>query len=92
MKDTPWKVGIRLVTKYGGDNYSVVSTEGEWLISYGSPILFKPFDIAFPICLDERYWNYSRTTSKYRNLILGEDTKATRAKIAKGEYLLINLA
>jgi len=31
-------------------------------------------------------WNFSRTTSKYRCLFLGENTQATRDKIKSGEY------
>ena len=41
--------------------------------------------------LDEDYWNYSRTTAKYRNLFLGETTKETQSKIDSGEYILKNL-
>ncbi len=41
--------------------------------------------------LDERYWNYSRTTGKYRNQFLGETKKETQAKIDSGEYKLANL-
>lgn len=41
--------------------------------------------------LDERYWNYSRTTGKYRNQFLGEDRKETEKKIKEGEYKLVNL-
>ena len=41
--------------------------------------------------LDDKYWNYSVTTGKYRNIFLGEDQKATEAKIKSGEYKLINL-
>ena len=41
--------------------------------------------------LDSRYWDYSRTTSKYRNQFLGETTKKTQAKIDSGEYELTNL-
>jgi len=36
-------------------------------------------------------WNYSVTTSKYRNQFLGEDTKTTKKKIASGEYIITNL-
>ena len=41
--------------------------------------------------LDETYWNYSRTTSKYRSSFLGESTKETLNKIKNGEYILTNL-
>jgi hypothetical protein len=41
--------------------------------------------------LDEYYYNYSRTTSKYRNMFLGEDTKQIESKIKAKEYILTNL-
>lgn len=41
--------------------------------------------------LDEVYWDYSRTTGKYRNLFLDENIVETRKKIASGEYRLANL-
>ena len=36
------------------------------------------------VWLDSIYWNYSRTTSKYRSLFLGESTKETQKKIDDG--------
>ena len=41
--------------------------------------------------LDEKYWDYSKTTGKYRNLFLAESTKETEKKIASGEYILTDL-
>ena len=43
------------------------------------------------IYLDEKYWNFSNTTSKYRNKFLNETTKQTIAKIKSNEYKLIDL-
>jgi len=43
------------------------------------------------IKLDENYWDYSRTTSKYRGQFLGENTAETRSKIKSGEYILADL-
>jgi len=43
------------------------------------------------IMLDKTYWDYSRTTGKYRNQFLGEDIKTTRKKIKSGEYRLADL-
>lgn len=43
------------------------------------------------IYLDSRYWDYSKTTGKYRNQFLGETKAETQAKIDSGEYILINL-
>lgn len=41
--------------------------------------------------LDKTYWDYSRTTRKYRNQFLGETKKETQNKIDSGKYKLINL-
>jgi hypothetical protein len=43
------------------------------------------------IVLDKNDWNYSKTTSKYRNEFLGENTKTTKEKIKNGTYTLDNL-
>ena len=43
------------------------------------------------VTLDEYYWNYSRTTSKYRNIFLNETTEETKRKIKEGIYKLANL-
>jgi hypothetical protein len=41
--------------------------------------------------LDAIYWDYSKTTGKYRNIFLGEDKKETERKIKSGIYILTNL-
>jgi hypothetical protein len=41
--------------------------------------------------LDPVYWDYSRTTGKYRNIFLSESKKETEQKIKKGIYILIDL-
>jgi len=43
------------------------------------------------IQLDQKYWNYSNTTGKYRNIFLNETIKDTRKKIKSGEYKLVDL-
>ena len=43
------------------------------------------------VLLDSTYWNYSVTTSKYRNIFLNETTKETQKKIDQGLYILTNL-
>ena len=41
--------------------------------------------------LDERYWDYSVTTGKYRNMFLREKKAETQKKIDSGVYILTNL-
>jgi len=43
------------------------------------------------VYLDERSWDYSNTTGKYRNLFLGMDKKYTEAQIKTGKIILTNL-
>ena len=57
--------------------------------SYTSTIV--KIDKKGKVFLDDRKWDYSNTTAKYRREFLGEGVEATRAKIASGEYILTNL-
>jgi uncharacterized Zn-finger protein len=67
--------------------------------SYSSVIVkFMPsyFDkeknkLSDQVFLDQKYWNYSNTTGKYRNIFLNETIKDTRKKIKSGEYKLTDL-
>jgi len=43
------------------------------------------------VFLDSNYWDYSVTTSKYRNIFLNENKKETQKKIDNGTYVLTNL-
>lgn len=41
--------------------------------------------------LDAKYWNYSRTTSKYLSKFLNEPMKDIKRKVKEGVYQLVNL-
>ena len=43
------------------------------------------------IILDEKYWDYSRTTSKYRNDFLGMSSKEIKNGVEDGTIRLENL-
>ena len=43
------------------------------------------------VFLDSYYWNYSRTTSKYRNMFLNMTTKEIEKGIKDNEIELVNL-
>ena len=62
---------------------------GDAFQSYTTMIAFK--DWKGKVYLDKGAWDYSVTTSKYRNRFLGMDTKATKKAIASGEIELINM-
>ena len=61
-------------------------------ISYDTNIVKKTFEDGLPVIyLDQKYWNYSKTTSIYRSQFLGETTKETQSKIDSGKYILTDL-
>ena len=80
-------------------NQFIVTTDNEeYFQSYKSMIAKKVTNYFFnyteketKVYLDETYWNYSVTTSKYRNIFLNETTKETQKKIKQGVYILTNL-
>ena len=72
------------------NQFEVTTSEGRFFQSYDSLIVFIPND-GSPIQLDCNFWDYSATTSKYRNLFLGEKKEVTEKKIKDGRYLLTNL-
>ena len=41
--------------------------------------------------LDEKFWNYSKTTSKYLNEYLGMKSEQVKNAIKRGELILTNL-
>ena len=67
----------------------------EYFQSYNSMIAKKIYnDLGCDVVetfLDKKYWNYSNTTGKYRNIFLNETIKDTRAKIKNGTYILTDL-
>ena len=65
-----------------------IQITGNMFQSYDSNICFVWADEIF---LDEKYWDYSNTTGKYRNLFLDETKAETQKKIDSGEYVLCNL-
>ena len=71
-------------------NQFIINTkQGKYFQSYKSIIAF--IDNKDKVTLDEFYWDYSRTSGKYRNEFLGEYIEETRDKIKSGEYKLANL-
>lgn len=71
------------------NQFIITDADGQTFQSYNSLIVRRTLD--GKTVLDANYWDYSRTTSKYRAQFLGESTAETRAKIASGVYQLENL-
>lgn len=87
------KTKVENMTSNNGNkiaNQFILKTDkGVFFQSYDSIIAFIPNN--GQIELDKYYWDYSRTTGKYRNMFLGEDKKRTEQKIKEGKYKLTNL-
>jgi len=62
----------------------------EYFQSYRSIIVVKDHNTG-TVTLDSKYWDWSKTTSKYRNQFLGENKADTQRKIDNGTYQLANL-
>jgi len=71
------------------NQYIITDDVGETFQSYRTLIARKEYE--GKIYLDESFWNYSRTTAKYRNQFLMENTEDTKKKIKSGEYILTDL-
>lgn len=71
------------------NQFRIIADEGCYFQSYNSIIVFIP--IKGKTQLDSKYWDYSKTTSKYRNIFLNETTAETKQKIKEGTYTLTNL-
>jgi hypothetical protein len=72
------------------NQFEIYTEEGTYFQSYRSIIAFVP--LSGKIQLDETYWDYSRTTSKYLNQFLCvSGKKEIEQKIKAGEYELANL-
>lgn len=71
------------------NQFLIYANNGVYFQSYKSIIVHKHKN--GKTYLDEYYWDYSKTTSKYRNQFLCETTKQTQQKIDNGTYKLKNL-
>ena len=71
------------------NQFELYTDKGRYFQSYRSIIAFK--DNKGQVFLDDYYWDYSRTTGKYRNIFLNEGIVETRKKIKSGEYKLKEL-
>lgn len=87
------KIKVRNMQSPNGNTianqFVIYANNGKYFQSYNSIIAL--IDNNNNIVLDEYYWDYSKTTSKYRNIFLGETTEQTRHQIEIGNYKLKNL-
>ncbi len=80
---------MKTIKMLKSNQFVITDDKGRYFQSYESIIAFIP--ISGKIQLDAKYWNYSKTTGKYRNIFLNEDKKTTEQKIKEGIYILTDL-
>jgi len=72
------------------NQFIIIDDEGRhWFQSYQTIIAVKGLDGV--VWLDRNYWDYSATTSKYRNQFLNETKGETEGKIKESVYKLTTL-
>ncbi len=71
------------------NQFLIKTNKGKYFQSYNSMIAFVPYHGL--IQLDSIYWDYSRTTSKYRNRFLGLTTDQIKQRIKDKTIKLTNL-
>jgi hypothetical protein len=93
------KINVRNMQSYKGTgnevpNQFVITAETK----NGCVRVFQSYDTVIAVkdengkvTLDKNNWDYSQTTSHYRNQFLRENTAETRRKIKQGIYQLANL-
>ena len=82
------KVKVYNMTSPNGNKvanqFEIYTDKGKYFQSYKTIIALV--NNKGQVFLDKYKWNYSRTTSKYRNIFLNDDTKSVKEKITSGEY------
>jgi len=87
---------VRNITSNNGNKianqFEIMDNENNTIYfqSYKSIIVKHDMNLN-QVYLDSYFWDYSTTTSKYRNIFLGEKKKETQKKIKEGVYILTNL-
>ena len=87
---------VRNITSNNGNKianqFEIMDNENNTIYfqSYKSIIVKHDMNLN-QVYLDSYFWDYSTTTSKYRNIFLGEKKKETQKKIKEGIYILTNL-
>lgn len=71
------------------NQFGIYDGRKRYFQSYGATICL--IQVNEKTQLDSKYWDYSRTTTKYLCQFLGETKKQIVAKIKSGEYILTNL-
>jgi hypothetical protein len=73
-----------------GNQLDVKIGQSRYFFSYGRCIVWV--NMFGKVHLSSDYWDFSKTTSKYRNQFLCESTQEIQSKINSGRYVLADLS
>ena len=74
------------------NQFIIFDSEATYFQSYNTVIVKTCFEGGERVTyLDRDAWDYSTTTSKYRNQFLGCDTAEVKRRIKQGSYILADL-
>jgi len=83
-----------MISAFGNDvpNQFVITNDNHdaYFQSYTS-IIARKIEATGKVELDAKFWNYSKTTSRYLALFLGVPNIEIKKKVASGEYTLVDL-
>jgi len=83
---------IPVLNEFGNvvkNQYQFLHEGCEYFQSYETVV--AKVDHNFKIFLDEKYWDASKTTAKYRNMFLNKSTTEIKTMIHSGQIELVNL-
>ena len=72
-------------------NHFIIETNRYTFLQSYDSLVVRVHKRSGRVSLDRKKWNYSKTTSRYRNLFLNATTKEIKFRIKTGEYKLRNL-
>ena len=72
------------------NQFIITDNQGNRYFQSYQTIIAKKERSTGKVWLNSNYWDYSATTSKYRNKFLGENKKETQRKIDNGTYTLVD--
>ena len=78
------------ILTYNPNNYAITIGMWSYFISYGKNIAIENRTRG-KIIMDKIYWDYSKTTNKYRNLFLNLSDTQVKEMVKSGEIELRDL-
>ncbi len=83
---------IPVLNEFGNvvkNQYQFLHEGCEYFQSYDKVV--AKIDQNFNVFLDEKFWDASKTTAKYRNMFLNKSTSVIKEEVHNGQIKMVNL-